>query len=424
MKVNFIGQGYNLEEDTSIFNVLAQALENKSFSNFKCLVAFASPTGVRALGNILENAKDHITECKIIVGVDQFGTSKEALEELLKLKDDVFIFYTEESIIFHPKIYVFEGDEEVLVISGSNNLTQLGLVQNIEGAISVAYNKNDTPEPAIHTQIDNYFTPLLNGEGDNLHPLSEGLIEELVVAGVVKDEAFRKAQYHKVNIASPEYETVEVQKAKKKISGLFPKFKRQSLPGNFFKTNSVAALHEAKPEYPLVEKADEASSVEHRSWEFKDESAVLIAEIGGGSRWKQVNFPIRIFEDFFGAKKGDNKYHINLRHVASDNKLEEVENRQAVSVKSQNYRFEIGAAKSDYPSGPDRPIGVFIRTGERDFMYHLLMPEESGLAEKMYEESREFLYNKYDGPDRNLKRVETSVEILMKNCPALPFWNN
>ncbi len=26
---------------------------------------------------------------------------------------------------------------------------------------------------------------------------------------------------------------------------------------------------------------------------------VLIAEIGGGPRWKQVNFPVSIFQDFF-----------------------------------------------------------------------------------------------------------------------------
>jgi len=423
MNVNFIGQGYNLEQDTSIFKVLAEALENESFTNFKCLVAFASPTGVKALGDILEKAKGHLTGTKIIVGIDQFGTSKEALEELVKWNIEVFIFYTEESIIFHPKVYVLEGDEEVLIISGSNNLTQLGLVQNIEGAISVSYHKNDTPEPHLHTQIEEYFSPLLEGKGDNLRLLNTDLIEELVAAGVIKDEAFRRAQYHKANISSSDEESEEVQDAKNKISKHFPRFKRQTLPANFTKVKKAGSVHEAEPEYTLSETATEEITVDPDTWEYKDESAVLVAEIGGGTRWKQVNFPISFFEDFFGAKRGDNKYHINLRHVASDSELEELENRQAVSVKSQNYRFEIGAAVSDYPSGPDRPIGVFIRTGERAFLYHLLMPEEADIAETRYEEVRKFLDEEYNGPARHLKRVETSVENLRKNCPTLPFWS-
>ena len=52
---------------------------------------------------------------------------------------------------------------------------------------------------------------------------------------------------------------------------------------------------------------------------------VLIAEIGGGPRWKQVNFPVSIFQDFFGAQRGNNEYVIELMNIAKDGTLGDVE---------------------------------------------------------------------------------------------------
>jgi len=56
--------------------------------------------------------------------------------------------------------------------------------------------------------------------------------------------------------------------------------------------------------------------------------------------------------------------------------LSDIENRQSVSVKSKNYRFELDAASGlDYPTN-GRPIGVFIKVSTRIFMYHLFMPSD------------------------------------------------
>jgi len=151
------------------------------------------------------------------------------------------------------------------------------------------------------------------------------------------------------------------------------------------------------------------------NWNPNINNPVLVAEIGGGERWKQVNFPIRMFQEFFGATAGDNEYHINLRHVNAFGELEEVEDRQAVTVASRNYRFEIGAANGAYPE-ENRPIGVFIRVAPQNFLYHLVMPNAA-----IYTQLYNYLIENYDGPNRNLNRIQTTLNTLIDNCEGLPF---
>jgi len=144
----------------------------------------------------------------------------------------------------------------------------------------------------------------------------------------------------------------------------------------------------------------------------------MIGQIGKGERWKQVNFPVKMFEDFFGAKRGDNSYHIKLRHLDQKTNLGEVENRQAVSVKSKNFRFEIAAATTNYPD-KGRPIGIFIKIASDKFLYSLLMPNIS-----QYSSVKTFLVDEYSGANRNLFRVISNVKNLKKECPALSFWKS
>ena len=143
---------------------------------------------------------------------------------------------------------------------------------------------------------------------------------------------------------------------------------------------------------------------------------MLIAEIGGGPRWKQVNFPVDIFENFFGARRGDNSYQIELQNIAKDGSLGEKEKRQAVSVKSQNYRFEINCAETegDYPGNEGRPIGLFIKIGGNVFLYHVLLH-----GDKRYEEIREYLYNESRSRPRELKRAIVHVEAIHVLYPEL-----
>ena len=143
---------------------------------------------------------------------------------------------------------------------------------------------------------------------------------------------------------------------------------------------------------------------------------VLVAEIGGGPRWKQVNFPVEIFESFFGATRGDNSYRIVLQNIAKDGSLGKMETRQAVSVKSKNYRFEIKCPETDgpYPGEDNRPIGLFVKVGEREFVYQVLLH-----GHPRYEAMRDYLRKESSSSARELKRAIVHVEAIHALYPEL-----
>ncbi|MDE6717544.1 MAG: phospholipase D family protein, partial [Muribaculaceae bacterium] len=105
METVIIGQGYNLLENTSVAKELVALFDSGRYSSFTCLVAFASFGGVSALTDYVLKAKSEGMQIKVILGVDQKGTSKEALEEVLRWNVEVYIYHTRDFNIFHPKVY-------------------------------------------------------------------------------------------------------------------------------------------------------------------------------------------------------------------------------------------------------------------------------------------------------------------------------
>lgn len=94
MKSKIIGQGYNLDENTSAAKELIELFDSGKYDKFTCLVAFASYGGVTALAPHILRAKTNDVKIKIILGIDQKCTSKEALEEVLSWGVDSYIYYT------------------------------------------------------------------------------------------------------------------------------------------------------------------------------------------------------------------------------------------------------------------------------------------------------------------------------------------
>ena len=109
MDTIIIGQGYNIGEDTSVAKELIKQFESKRYDSFTCLVAFASYGGVSALTRYIKEGKERGMNIKIILGIDQKGTSKEALDEVLSWGVDAKIYHTNSKNIFHPKVYLFEN---------------------------------------------------------------------------------------------------------------------------------------------------------------------------------------------------------------------------------------------------------------------------------------------------------------------------
>ena len=103
-------------------------------------------------------------------------------------------------------------------------------------------------------------------------------------------------------------------------------------------------------------------------------------------------------------------------NISQDGSLGEIERRQAVSVKSHNYRFEIQCdeTKGEYPGDDVRPIVIFVKVNNNEFLYHVLLAKHDA-----YEKVKEYLYRETKNKDRELKRAIVHVEALHALYPEL-----
>lgn len=198
MRVTFLGQGFEPTSPNSVGNKLMDFLSSNDYDSFFGISAFASAAGVKGLSNYLEIAKPNFRDLKIIVGIDQNGTSVEALEEILALGIDSYIFYQKESPIFHPKIYLFEGDNQSKIILGSSNLTANGLFSNHEGSLMVEFDSTDVDGLQLLNEIKDYYSTLFDLSDPNLFEINRGNIDSFLNDGVISREPKRVKQNKKV----------------------------------------------------------------------------------------------------------------------------------------------------------------------------------------------------------------------------------
>ena len=368
METIIIGQGYNIEEDSSVGKELVKQFESNVYESFTCLVAFASYGGVSALTKYIEEGKAKGMKIKVVLGVDQKATSKEALEEVLTWDVDARIYHTNSNNIFHPKVYLFENRDIFTLIVGSNNLTVPGLVQNIECSLLI----KDTIDPSsVHDDFYRYWKGILDGTETHLYTLTKKLIDDLYKDKIITSEEQRSKRYD---------DGTDKKEDTKKEAITFKKATIQKFPDGF-RPKRLVKVKQVKTSKKATKEVEKS---------VKIDSAVLIAEIPkSGNRWKQANFSQNVFEDFFGATKGDNSYKVKLTNIKKDGTLGEVTESQSVTVSSKNYRFELRCDETNlpYPSGNDRPIGLFVKEDAQNYMYQVLMPSDDA-----YKKIKDYLY--------------------------------
>lgn len=104
-------------------------------------VAFLKKTGLDLVKKQLDYALSQNTNIEFIVGLDFKTTDYKALNELEKIKQEnkTFKYYcfgdkkdNYSSLIFHPKIYLFNSSNKYTSVVGSSNFTGGGLSSNFE----------------------------------------------------------------------------------------------------------------------------------------------------------------------------------------------------------------------------------------------------------------------------------------------------
>ena len=109
---------------------LKSALQDNRFTDFRLIVAFARSGPLYRLRVLLQKWRKSGKSSAAIFGLSHQGTSKEALELALSLFDCVYVVL-DPRITFHPKIYLFKGENYAEAFIGSNNLTVGGTEKNL-----------------------------------------------------------------------------------------------------------------------------------------------------------------------------------------------------------------------------------------------------------------------------------------------------
>ena len=341
--------------------------------------AFASRTGVNLCFE--DEALSYFTaegNFKLIIGIDHI-TNSQTLTALEKIAHGNAKFVvqaylnTESSTIFHPKFMWFKNQDGGTLIVGSGNLTLNGLRHNCEAFVTLELDE------AEMLRFLNKWHLWLREVDSKLLPLN---------ATEVIEQAKRNHQASE---------------------GKHPETSTVGQPG-----------FEGRIEQGMASTEKNITDTPTEEWTPADNQLVLAAEIPKASnRWNQANFDKDSFENYFGATIGDDSIRVLFRHITEDGTLGEIESRPSVSVKSQNYRFELGAAAGlAYPPVEDgRPIAVFVKLNTRTFLYTLCMPGTS-----CYDELKKFCISQYKGRSEHVMRVKTTVSVIKSAIPQLPLW--
>lgn len=255
MNIKFIGQGLDPESDTTAGNFIIDSLESKNYNSFNAFVAFVSTGGLKNIIDQMLAFREAGGEIKLYLGVNLNATSKEALEKLLELEIESYVVYSPNSIIYHPKIYAFEGEETTRAIIGSSNLTESGLFQNIEASVCVDFEINDENGNEFLADIYDHFNAIINQNHPSCQLLTPEVLEILIESNVVLPEAASRAKSNKINKEFGRKET----KVNTRLLELFGKVKAKRPPKGFRKTVVKKELiaEEETHEVTIVDEATE-----------------------------------------------------------------------------------------------------------------------------------------------------------------------
>lgn len=256
MELKFIGQGLDPESDITAGNFIIDSFESENYTSFNAFVAFVSTGGLKNIIDQMLAFREAGGEIKLYLGVNLNATSKEALEKLLEHEIESYVVYSPNNIIYHPKIYAFEGDETTRAIIGSSNLTESGLFQNIEASVCVDFNSDDENGSEFLADIYDHFNAIINQEHPSCQLLTPEVLEILIESNVVLTEAASRAKSNKINKEFGQKES----KVNTRLLELFGKVKAKRPPKGYRKTVIKKELV-SEEETNLVNVVDETTEL-------------------------------------------------------------------------------------------------------------------------------------------------------------------
>lgn len=161
---------YESAEGNSLLHRLITELASGHWTRFWCAIAFGRQSGnfPDLLGGLAAFVQGG-GEASMTFGADMFsgrakGTDYEAVEDLLRVLQASGGFklhlYHERGRTFHPKVYLFDNlaTESSVVVIGSSNWSDGGLVSNVEANVVVHLDLSQAEHRDFHEAIVAMFT--------------------------------------------------------------------------------------------------------------------------------------------------------------------------------------------------------------------------------------------------------------------------
>lgn len=150
-------------------------------------VAYATDGGIRALEPGIAEVGSRGGLIRIVAGLDDFLTDVRAIERVSRSPGtECRVFLPKgagEGGRFHPKLYVFHGQQEESVIVGSANLTTQGLETNHEASLWL----RGEPDDRVIRSVEDSFSLLWNSPRSV--PLTEHVRRDYEEVKRTRDEA-------------------------------------------------------------------------------------------------------------------------------------------------------------------------------------------------------------------------------------------
>jgi len=131
----------------SAFEEIRQAAQRHQGGRVRIAVAWARDEGVSWLFDAINR---RITVFDFLIGINERGTTVEALLRILKHAGKLRVFYKHPAQTFHPKLYWFDDGmpepHSATIIVGSSNLTLGGLVSNFEASLVLSMESGEISE--------------------------------------------------------------------------------------------------------------------------------------------------------------------------------------------------------------------------------------------------------------------------------------
>lgn len=348
---------------------LIESIESGKYHQITIMVAYAKLSGVYRVLPYIEKFRNNGGEVRVVVGIDQQHTTYDALQQLMKCADNLFVFHSENiTQTFHIKCYWLKGDNTCWYAIGSNNLTAGGLFSNYELSTICETTGNDALK--TNSDLEAIYSVYTNPASSCTHKVDNPFLEQLLQENyIVRELQQRKAL---IEIA-------------KKTQDRHPKtrlfgneaFSAPALPAEYRteKSSKSEISHSVEQETIIQEPQRATSTVS------ADSNNYLIRLIPrAGNRSKQVHFTIDLLEKYFCLSPGD---MLLVQEMFTNGNVGSIEQRQVVfSQRNKNVKVELAGAAildTNYPSNPDtRPILILKRVNDNLFVYMIIMNGDDG----------------------------------------------